>query len=164
MRYCKIIIFVVLVGCRSSSIPTSGGAVYSEDLSVHRPVVVEEDTVVQRLPDREVSFVPLEGHIGAELDHIIQYDIAQNKKGRLVEGFILQIYTGKDRDRANRVLGEMRQYFPRLASRISYRSPNFQVKAGRFTDRLAAFRTLELVKGKFPKALLVPTRFTITYE
>ena len=162
MRYCGIIIIVLLAACKAA-VPTSRSA-YSEDLSVLRPKV-EVDTLSEASPTIQTEpFVPLQGHIKSEMDSIVKVSIAQNKEGKLVEGYILLVYTGNDRDEANSVWVRLDSNFPELNPKISYRQPNFQVRAGKFTDRLEAYRTLQAVQEEFPKTLLVPERLKISYE
>ena len=160
MRYRGIIILGFLIGCKATQ-PSSSPS-YSEDLSVLRPqkeVIIQTDTT-----NPVASFTPLEGHIKAELDSIVRYSIAKNQEGKLVNGFVIQVYTGNNRDRANAIRRKMDDYFPELSPKISYYQPNFRVKAGQFTDRLEAHRVFKDVKEEFPKALLIPERFTFEYE
>ncbi|MEM9340010.1 MAG: hypothetical protein AAGA66_14840 [Bacteroidota bacterium] len=162
MRNCGIVIVLLLGACKASA-PT-GSSAYFEDLSVHRPVL-SETKKADTLPSiRMESFSPMYGHIKSEMDSIINVSIAQNKKGKLVDGYTLLVYTGNDRDEANDVRYRVSNSFPNLNPKGSYRQPNFQVRAGRFTDRLKAHQALNSVKKEFPKALLVPERFKISYE
>ena len=163
MRHCGIIILILIVGCKAA--PPASTAIYSEDLSVHRPVMDYQTESNSDSSETEAEeFIPLTGHIKAELDSIINISVAQNKERKLVNGFFIQIYTGNSRVEANRIRNKVDSYFPDLAPKISYHQPNFRVKAGRFTNKLKAHRIFNEVKSEFPKALLVPTRFVIKYE
>ncbi len=161
MRYCGLIILILLASCKTTQ-PVAT-ATYSEDLSIHRPAM-EVPVSIDTIPTETVTFVPLEGHIKQELDSIVRISIAQNREGKVVNGFVIQVYTGNSRDQANTIRRQMEDYFPELEPKISYHQPNFKVKAGRFTDRLRAHRIFEQVKEEFPRALLIPERFTMIYE
>ncbi len=161
MRNSRIIILLLFAACKAAP-PATTLPTYEEDLSVHRPpmdsLAAKSDAV------QSEEFVPLTGHIKAELDSIVRISVAQNKVEKLVDGFVIQVYNGNSRDRANEVWGLMDTNFPDLAPEISYHQPNFRVKAGRFTDRLKAHRVFRQVKEEFPKALLVPERLSMTYD
>jgi len=161
MRNSGIIIVALLVACKAAP-PAATIPTYEEDLSVHRPQL-DSSLVVSDVPAIE-EYVPLKGHIKAELDSIVRISIAENKEEKLFDGFVIQVYNGNSRERANQVWNQMDQNFPDLAAKVSYHQPNFRVKAGRFTDRLTAHRVFREVKEEFPKALLVPERLTMNYE
>ncbi len=162
MRYCEIIIWLFIVGCKPAQL--IGTVPYHEDLSIHRPPVRSSSQRVDPPKERNYEFTPLTGHIKAELDSIVRISVAQNEAGKLVEGFIIQVYTGNDRNMASQIRNKIASLFPDMSPKISYRQPNFQVKVGRFTNRLKAHKALWEVKETFPKALLVPGRITISYE
>ncbi|MEQ9405336.1 MAG: SPOR domain-containing protein [Cyclobacteriaceae bacterium] len=162
MRNCGIIILILLVGCKAA--PPASTASYSEDLSVYRPKPVMTNTDSAKVETLKEAFTPLEGHIKAELDSIVRVSVAQNKEGKLVNGFIIQLYTGNSRDEANAVWNRFDELFPGLSPKVSYLQPNFRVKAGRFTNKLKAQRIFRDIKAEFPKALLVPERFIMNYE
>lgn len=161
MRYSGIVIVSLLAACKAAA-PAATIPTYEEDLSVHRPKP-DSTLVASDLPKNE-EFVPLKGHIKADLDSIVQVSIAENKVEKLVDGFVIQVYNGNSRDRANQVWNLVNRNFPALAPKVSYHQPNFRVKAGRFTDRLTAHRVFRQIKEEFPKALLVPERLSMNYE
>lgn len=164
--YRLIIIPILLIGCKAAT-PSSSG-VYSEDLKIHRPVsVIELEEREAEKNDEEVvqeEYKPLEGHIKAELDSIAKISYQQNKEGRYVDGFVIQVYSGNSRDEANNAWNKMYELFPDLDPKVSYRQPSFRVKAGKFINRLEAHRIYNDVKGEFPRALLLPERFLLSYE
>ncbi len=160
MRYSGIVI-ALMVACKAAP-PATTLPAYEEDLSVHRPAM-DSLTLDSNDPKTE-EFVPLVGHIKAELDSIVRVSVAENKEEKLVDGFVIQVYNGNSRDRANEVWRLIDRNFTDLSPKISYHQPNFRVKAGRFTDRLKAHRIFQQVKEEFPKALLVPERLSMTYE
>lgn len=166
MRAYRLIILLFLAACKASS-PSSSTSTYTEDLSIHRPVMLpvedepeESNTeVVQTEP-----YTPLTGHIKEELDSISMVAIAANKEGRYVDGYVIQVYSGNSREAANQARSKMYEYFAELEPKVSYRQPNFRVKAGKFTNRLKANKIHQKVKEEFPRALLLPERFLVKYE
>ena len=165
MRIDRLVILSLLVACKVTA-PTTTGS-YSEDLSIHRPVSTIE-LQEQNEPEEEVliqeTYEPLTGHIKDELDSIAKVAYLMNKEGRYVDGFVIQVYSGNSRNEANKAKTKMVDLFPELDPKISYRQPSFRVKGGKFIDRLEAHRIHSLVKEEFPKSLLIPERFLLTYE
>ncbi len=163
MRINRLIIVLFLAACKATT-PTSS-VKYSEDLSVHRPEIPESASSGDSKQEViEESYKPLSGHIAQELDSIARVAYEQNKAGKYIDGYVIQIYSGNDRDDANAARSKMYEFFPELDPKISYRQPNFRVKAGKFTDRLRANRIHQQVKEEFPRAILLPERFLEKYE
>lgn len=163
--YRLIIVIIILVSCKAT-VPTTTGS-YSEDLSVHRPESMTEVTASTDQDRDEMineHYIPLEGHIKNELDSIAKVAYLQNRQGRYVDGFVIQVYSGNSREEANTSRSKMATFFPELEPKISYHQPSFRVKGGKFTDRLQANRVYKEVKDEFPRALLIPERFLLTYE
>ena len=163
MRTNRLIVLLLLTACKAIT-PTLPASSYSEDLSIHRPVVlpVEEESEEQEV--KTEPYTPLQGHIRQELDSISKVAYLENKKGKYVEGYVIQVYSGNSRDEANRARYKMHEFFPELDPKVAYYQPNFRVKAGQWTDRLKAHRTYQQVKEEFPRALLIPERFLIKYD
>jgi len=159
-----IFLFLLIVGCKAT-VPTST-ITYEEDLSVYRPDLLDapsqgsQDSSIQEIENN----VPLTGHIKNELDSISAISYEQNKKGKLVDGFIYQIYLGNSSEEARNVKEKADQLFPELKAEIFYKQPTFRVKCGSFTNRLEANRVFKNVKKSFPRSLLIPSRFTLSYE
>lgn len=168
MRTYRLIIPIILISaCKTVQTTSVSSNSYSEDLSVHRPsLVISEEKKPQRVEEgtKEEAYVPLSGHLKYELDSIAKISYQQNKEGKYVEGFVIQVYSGSSRQTASDKQVEMMELFPELNAKMSYRQPNFRVKGGKYTDRLEASRVYNEVKEKFPRALLVPERLFISYE
>lgn len=164
MRTYRLIILCFLAACKAAT-PTST-SVYSEDLSIHRPVMMELEPDSAKAAQEIITepYIPLSGHIKTELDSIAKVAYEQNKDGQYVDGFVIQVYSGNSRQDANDTRNRMYEYFPDLNPKVSYHQPNFRVKAGRFTNRLRAHRVYAEVKEEFPRALLLPERFLLKYE
>ncbi len=167
MRANRLIILMLLVACKAAA-PSSSSSSYTEDLSIHRPVMMpieEENEQANSIEKQQTEpYTPLSGHIKQELDSISKVALAQNKEGRYVDGYVIQVYSGNSREDANQARSKMYEFFAELEPKVSYHQPNFRVKAGKFTDRLKANRIHQQVKEEFPRALLLPERFLIKYD
>ncbi|MEO9482314.1 MAG: SPOR domain-containing protein [Ekhidna sp.] len=166
MRAYRLIILLLLAACKATT-PSSSTSSYSEDLGVHRPEMSSSDKEAEDSNAQEVQtepYTPLTGHIRQELDSISKVAFEANKEGRYVDGFVIQVYSGNSREAANLARSKMYEFFADLEPKVSYRQPNFRVKAGKFTDRLKANRVHQQVKEEFPRALLLPERFLVKYE
>ncbi len=165
MRPYRLATFVLLVACKATT-PSSSEGGYTEDLSVHRPQTVDVPSpdTMEQLTSKEEAYVPLSGHIKDELDSIAKIAYQQNKAGRRVDGYVIQVYSGTSRDEANEAQVKVAELFPDLEAKITYRQPSFRVKGGKFIDRLEANRVYNEVKKEFPRALLIPERLVISYE
>lgn len=165
MRTHRLIILTILIGCKVAAPKTDTTDIYSEDLSVLRPTnsesMAKSDTAIDEQTEK---FVVLTGHIKDELDSIAKISYEINKRGKMVEGFVIQVYSGNDRDQANDIRNQMYQNFSELKPKVSYYQPSFRVQAGQFVDRLEANRVYKEVKKEFPRALLIPERFKVVYE
>ncbi|MEM9896797.1 MAG: hypothetical protein AAF789_10545 [Bacteroidota bacterium] len=165
MRLDRLIwLLVALASCKATVKTTA--ATYEEDLSVHRPPLNYEETEPQQEEQKEIfeKFTPLTGSIKDELDSIMKISAQWNKKNNVVNGYVIQIYSGISREEANNVHEQAYLLYPELQPKIIYRQPNFRVRLGRFTERLRATRIYTNVKKDFDQALLVPDRFRISYD
>ena len=101
MRTYRLIILCFLAACKATT-PTST-SVYSENLSIHRPVMMEleSDSIETTQEVITEPYAPLTGHIKAELDSIAKVAYEQNKDGQYVDGFVIQVYSGNSRQDAN---------------------------------------------------------------
>lgn len=164
MRANRLIILLLLTACKAAS-PSSTTGSYTEDLSINRPVMTDEaEQATENQEAQTESYIPLSGHLKQELDSISKVALAENRQGKYIDGYVIQVYSGNNRETANSARSKMYEFFSELEPKISYHQPNFRVKAGKFTDRLKANRIHQLVKEEFPRALLLPERFLIKYE
>lgn len=169
MRYTGIIIAfaaISLAGCKTSSVTSSGTAVYDEELGHLRPELdplkkKEEDTVRASAPHEMVAY---RGHIRAELDSVNRLIAAQNEEQRYVNGYTIQIYTGNSREEANEARLTAMTLDAALEPVISYHQPGYKVKVGSYSDRLEAHKVYQSLKDEFPLALLIPERIKIDYD
>jgi len=154
---------VALLGCKTTQTTQAvTQASYSEDLRVLRPEL-EEVTNTASETHSEPTVIPT-GHIKIELDSISKMISRRNAKPRTEQGFTIQIYNGSSREDATKTLGRFRVKFPEITAKMTYYQPDFRVKAGKFTDRVIAYETYEMVRTNFPEALLIPEKIKINYD
>ena len=159
-RLTVLLSLILVIGCKTTqTTSTVGPAVdiyYTEDLSVWRPEVEEQ---MEEEIHRE-SVLPA-GHLEMEIDSISAMIVDANSLPRTEQGYAIQVYIGASRDEATSALGRVRVSFPQLESSMVYFQPNFNVKTGKFLDRIEAYETYQQVKKVFRNALLVPEQIEI---
>ena len=148
----------MLAACKTAQVTTP--LEYDEDLSVHRKdfpqtIAKQIDLVEEEIIDNSQA-VYYEGEITQELDSVNQIIIDRNKKQKLWDGYVIQVYRGDSRNEAYSIKGELDEHYPELAAEVSYFQPTYRVKAGRFFDRLEATRIFNQLKMAYPRALLLP--------
>lgn len=165
MRTYRLIILTLFIGCKAAAPTSESSDVYTEDLSALRPTISEMTADADSVKEGKIEkYVPLTGHIKVELDSISKISRQKNREGKMVDGFVIQIYSGGSREEASEVRNNVFEHFSDLKPKLIYIQPTFRVVAGQFADRLEANRVYETVKKEFPRSLLIPERFRVVYE
>jgi hypothetical protein len=73
-------------------------------------------------------------------------------------GYRLQIYSGSNRNAAYAAQARFNREFPEMRTYISYREPNFKVKAGDFRSRLEAEKMKASLQSTFSAMFIVSER------
>ena len=159
------LLLIGLIGCKTSTVPTSSEEVYNEDLAFLRPSFVEEiaEEPEAEAPMASTTTLP-SGHLKTELDSVNQLIISNNRAQRYVDGYTIQIYTGNDREAATEAMNRAMSIDPQLDPQIQYYQPSYKVKAGQYINRLEAHEVFERLKVEFPLALLIPERIRVDYD
>ena len=160
---------VVIVACKSSVSTTGGGGTsgkYSEDLSVLRPKIeMPSDTAKQTsvTANTENNMVYLEPRhtVNAQLDAVLDSIDRINLANGMVDGYTIQLYSGKQQDEALNVKKQIAQAMPELEADILFSQQNFRVRAGKYINRFEAQKDYLMVKRLFPNAILIPERIPI---
>lgn len=71
------------------------------------------------------------------------------------QGVRVQVFYGKDRDEADRILGEVKTMYPEQHSNMEYDSPDYKIKVGFFDSAESARPFLSTAKKDFPLSLPV---------
>ncbi|HEY0741158.1 MAG TPA: SPOR domain-containing protein [Chryseosolibacter sp.] len=170
MRLIAFVFTLVVVAACSSKVTTTGGGSssgkYSEDLSVLRPKIdMPSDTgkQVQGTSNAANNTVYLEPRhtVNAQLDAVLDSIDRINLANGMVDGFTIQLYSGKQQDEALNVKKQVAQAMPELDADIQFSQPNFRVRAGKYINRFEAQKDYLMVKKLFPNAILIPERIPI---
>lgn len=129
---------------------------YSENLAVVRPTYSMDSLNLDSSTDEDLSVEPTQ-YDNAKVDSSEKLLADAYLKYQFAQGYRIQIYQGKSEAQAESVRAKVAELegFEREAVYLNYRSPNFRVKVGNYTDRLEAYRAYQKIKEFFPSALLV---------
>ena len=93
---------------------------------------------------------------------MLPWTIAVAKKSvRYAQGYRIQIYSGNNRDEANKARDRSYALFPDITPHIVYNQPTFRVKVGDFVDRLEAQSVYAGLITDFPNAMVVQDKIEI---
>ena len=115
----------------------------------------------QHIPD---IFRSIETKQDPELMELVNLHIRKNQQGGTMPGFRVEIFFSSElnaRQKAQNIKGEFLSAFPDYNVYISYISPDFKVRVGNFRTRNEALKAVNLFKGQFPKAFVVPDQIEL---
>ena len=161
----KMIVFATLLSnCTKKTIPQKGESAFKDDLSAYRPQYKTEEkkdiTSPKSSTGSQNNTKPTHD-ITARLDTALQAIAVQNKSLRYAQGYRIQIYSGNNRDEANKARDRSYALFPDITPHFVYNQPTFRVKVGDFIDRLEAQRVYAGLITEFPNAMVVQDRIEI---
>lgn len=73
-------------------------------------------------------------------------------------GYRVQFFSGSNRRDAFRAQTQFQQMFPEYRTYISYKEPNFKVKAGDFRSRMEAGKLLQQLRSQFTSLFILSER------
>lgn len=158
-----------LAGCKKT---VSGTAIpsFSMDLSPYRPQFVAAEQPAappQQGTNAAVSSANapavIMGSIQAQLNAVREAMAASNKNLKFLQGYRVVIYSGGNRDEANKVMTEVRR-ITNETPELVYEQPNFRVKLGSFFNKTDAFALYMQIKPAYPNAVITHERITIPLE
>ena len=85
---------------------------------------------------------------------LIERKIEINKTVFENQYFAIQLYYGNN-TAANRILKEFKVNFPEWEAELSFETPNYKVRVGRFKDFNLASQKLEEIRKVYPSAFLL---------
>lgn len=71
-------------------------------------------------------------------------------------GYRVQIYSGNDRNKANKIKIDFLRTYPGVRAYLSYSSPQFRVKVGDYRSRGEAEKMYQEVEGRYRPCMIVP--------
>jgi hypothetical protein len=160
-----LLVVVTLASCAATKPTSQSQSVgYSEDLSVWRPKAVSSETVASKsvvAQEPKVSrYIEPKLAITPQLDALLDTIAQINKIKRFVDGFTIQVYSGK-REEAMNVKRQMNTAVPQIESEVFFTEPIYRVKAGKYFTRLQAQEDYLHIKKIFPAAIIVPEKLPI---
>lgn len=171
MRLIAFVFTLVVMAACSSKVSTTGGGgsstgKYSEDLSVLRPKVdlpsdTGKQTQVTASAGNNTVYLEPRHTVNAQLDAVLDSIDRINLANGMVDGFTIQLYSGKQQEEALNVKKQIAQAMPELDADIQFSQPNFRVRAGKYINRFEAQKDFLMVKKLFPNAILIPERIPI---
>jgi hypothetical protein len=75
-----------------------------------------------------------------------------------ISGYRVQIYSGRDRNQANRVKENFLKMYPDQPAYLDYSAPNFRIRVGDFRNKLEAQKLLHDIKQNIEGVLIVPDK------
>ncbi len=162
----SLLISISCTNKTSSSRTTKSASTYQEDISVYRPkydtknlLELSEATNVSETPLGSVAVEPT-FDITPRLNNLLD-SMARNSRGRQVQGFTIQVYSGNNREQANEAKTMVYRLLPNARPDTKYVQPNYKVKVGKFLNRFEAQAMYAKLKSEFPNVLVVPEKFSI---
>jgi hypothetical protein len=165
--YSLLFLMLAFAGCKPAQKTTSTqqGGRYHEDLSAVRPKIEETpvsetngEPVVKRDPK---AYVEARFTVNKQLDAVLDSIDRINLKRKFIDGYVIQVYSGLNREEALNVKKDLSIYLPKLEADVYYNQPNFRVKAGKYFNPLEAQKDFQQIKAYFPNAIIVPDKIAI---
>jgi len=147
---------------KKTTTATQGGK-YSEDLSVWRPKPKTSPEATDPVPVDErknTAYVEPKLAVNEPLDNVLDSIDHINLHKKYVEGFTIQVYSGK-REEALNAKKTLATSLPDLDCDIQFTEPIFRVKVGKYYTRLEAQKDYMAVKRYFPAAIIIPEKLSL---
>ena len=161
----KILLFfsAITTGCTLTS--TSKSSQYKEDLSAYRM----DYTIVDEIgtPKSNVNIDTLvydfeaEDEITGDLHTLLDSISTLNMEEGYVNGYTIQIYTGRDREEASDMKNKVYRVLPDSRPKLIFDAPNFEVKVGQYSTKFEAHSDFVELKKVFPTTIIIPERIKI---
>ncbi len=165
--YSLLVLMLALEGCKpaqKTSASQQGGRYY-EDLSAVRPRIdeapqpgTEDEPVIKRDPK---AYVEARFTVNKQLDAVLDSIDRINLKRKFIDGYVIQVYSGLNREEALTAKKNLSMYLPKLEADVFYNQPNFRVKTGRYFSPLEAQKDFSQIKVYFPNAIIVPDKIPV---
>ena len=161
------IVVVWLASCaspKSTTVSSSQGQAYSEDLSIWRPKAeTPANNTTTNVPDtpKQTKYVEPKYAVNTKLDTVLDSIDRFNRSKQFIDGFTIQIYAGLKREDALNAKKNLASSLPDLPSEVVYAQPNFRVKVGKYYTRIDAQKDYVAVKKYFPTAIVIPDKVAI---
>src|SRR5690606_6975154 len=102
-----------------------------------------------------------EGEVEIIKDQRLDFLVEQYNKNKTVDGYRIQLFSGRSREEAMKISMEFREKYPTVNAHLNYQQPNFKVRVGDFPSRLDASRFFENIKSEYPTSFIINVRLNI---
>ena len=152
--------FAILFSCSTQKTITSQNEErgYYEDLSILRS---QEQPKKPIKKEKVISSSQVKNNISLELDTIIQIIRSESDNIKFLDGFIIQLYLGDDRNKAEETEQKISEIDSLIFKNTVFTQPNYRVKIGQYTDRFKVNEEYQRFKKLFPNAIIIPERIKI---
>ena len=88
------------------------------------------------------------------LDDVLDRKLSLDKKRLSKNQYTIQIFSG-NYEAAKTHLDSFSRTFPSLYAKLSFETPNYKIRVGKFATRLEGVQMLDTLRMKFPEAFLL---------
>ena len=88
------------------------------------------------------------------LDDVLDRKLSLDKKRLAKNQYTIQIFSG-NYEAAKVYLDSFSNVFPSRYAKLSFETPNYKIRVGKFATRLEGIQTLDTLRVKFPEAFLL---------
>ena len=88
------------------------------------------------------------------LDDVLERKLYLDKKRLAKNHYTIQIFSG-NYEAAKVYLDSFSRAFPSRFAKLSFETPNYKIRVGKFATRLEGIQTLDTLRVKFPEAFLL---------
>ena len=89
------------------------------------------------------------------IQSVLDSQAAENFRANRIQGFRILLYSGNDREEANRAKEEVYKLFPKGDVYMAYKAPTFKVRFGDFYTRHDAWQNLLWLRPHFSQAVIL---------
>lgn len=133
------------------------GASSGQPYVKYRPLVNGELLPTQEVP-RRVEPQPVQPVLlmAPELRALYENYMAAQRQRQLVSGYRIQVLGTTEKAAADSVRFYLLETYPELPVYVTYEVPVYRVRVGDFVDKTEAARWLDVLRGEFRGAFIVP--------
>jgi len=88
------------------------------------------------------------------LDEVLELKLSLDKKRLAKNQYTIQIFSG-NYEAAKIYMDSFSRNFPSRYAKLSFETPNYKIRVGKYATRLEGIQTLDTLRVKFPDAFLL---------
>ncbi|SFC49723.1 Sporulation related domain-containing protein [Flexibacter flexilis DSM 6793] len=151
----------LIVGCKAgNNTVTNKKNTNTSVSSTWRPRFVPE-TAANASASSSASEIPATNSINLQINTLLDSIAYYNKFIDKAMGYRVIVYSGINREDANKVKEKIYKRFPDIDVYTTYKQPSFKVKVGDFFTRLEAQKMYNQLRNNFPNVLVIEDEIII---